>query len=289
MDRLKLLPRLALVLAVASAGIGLSANVAAAADEATVVAALQADRVYIEDGAEAVDRTVINNAIAKAETCGITLYVAVLAEEDSAAQAEGDAAFDAKDVRNGVGEGTVALFRPLTFNLASNDIDEDRFNRAETIANPVLSEAFAHVAVSQFVEAACGIEPNEGGSRFPLRTVLIGLGVLVVLAGVLAALLSVFGGGRRRQTASTDEFGKRQAVLRDWAAELRAPVTELQAPVAATRSDALATMYNEALAVARESEAEIAAARTEPELDRIEIRIARAWMQLRDIRKAIRD
>lgn len=264
------------MLAVAGAGLFVSVNVAAAADEATVVSQLLQGQVYLEEGGEAVDQTVINNAIAKAETCGIKLYVAVLADDNID--------FDADDLRNGIGDGTVALFKPLSFNLASNDIDKDRFNRAETIANPVLTEAFAHVAVNQFVEAACGIPANESSNRSPL---LIGVGVLAALVflGVLASMI----GRGRRQSATSGEFDKRRVVLRDWAAELRAPVTELQQPVAATRSDALATMYNEALAVARESESEIAAARSEPELDRIEIRIARAWMQLRDIRKAISD
>jgi len=276
-DRLKLfLVRCVALLAVASIGLLASVNAAAAADEATVVAQLQAERVYIEDGAEAVDRTVINNAITQAESCGIDLYVAVLAEDN--------VTFSAKDLRGSVGDGTIALFKPLSYDLASNDISEDRFNRAETIANPVLTEAFAHVAVNQFVEAACGIPVDDGGSRSLLWLALFAIAAVVAI-GLLA---SMFGRGRR-DAATSDEFDKRRVVLRDWAAELRAPVTELQAPVAATRSDALATMYNEALVVARQSESEIAAATTEPELDRIEIRIARAWMQLRDIRNAIRD
>lgn len=282
MDRLNLtLLRLLLGLAVVSAGLLASVSPAAAADEATVIANLQADRVYIEEGAESIDRTVINNAIRNAEGCGITLYVAVLADDD--------ATFSARAIREGIGDGTVALFKPLTYNLASNDIDENRFKRAETIADPVLAEAFAHVAVNQFVEAACGI-PADEESRLPPRLwILLGLGLVGALAAVIffSVAASTFSRGRRDAAQSSD-FDKRRVVLQDWAAELRGPVTELQAPVAGTRSDALATMYNEALAVARESEAEIAAARSEPELDRIEIRIARAWMQLRDIRSAIR-
>jgi len=276
-DRLNsLVARVTLIVFFVGVGVLASAGIAAAADEATVVSQLSQDQVYIEEGAETVDRTVINNAIARAETCGIKLYVAVLAVDN--------VDFTAKDIRSGVGDGTVALFKPLFFDLASNDIDKDRFKQAETIADPVLTGAFAHVAVNQFVEAACSIPPNEESSRMPW---LLGLGALagLIFIGVLVPMI----GRGRRQSATTDDLDKRRIVLRDWAADLRAPVTELQGPVAATRSDALATMYNEALAVARESEAEIAAATSEPELDRVEIRVARAWMQLRDIRKAITD
>lgn len=252
------------------------ASPVAAAEFETVVAELQGSKVYIEPGAEEIDATVINNTISNASACGIDLYIVILATD-------GDS-IDADAVRDRIGKVTVALFRPSTFNLASGDIGQNRFNEAKAIANAPLSEADADVAVSEFIDAACSLPEGDSSGLPWFVWPLVGLGALAIV-GLLAKVFA----SSSRSARKTDEFEKRRQMLREWSGELRAPVTELQQPVASVKSSALATMYNEALAIARDSDAELTNATTEPELDRIEMRIARAWTQLRDIRATLSD
>lgn len=263
-------------LAVALLAVGLFATPAEAAEFEVVVSELQQSKIYIEDGAEEIDATVVNNAIANAAACDIDLHIVILATDADS--------IDAKSLRERIGDVTVVLFRPSTFNLATSDIGQDRFNEAKAIANVPLSEADADVAVSEFIDAACSLpESNSSGLPWFVWPLILlgGLALLGLLAKVFAS--------SSRSARKADEFEKRRQMLREWSGELRAPVTELQGPVASAKSSALATMYNEALGIARETDGELDAATTEPELDRIEMRVARAWTQLRDIRATLRD
>jgi len=94
-------------------------------------------------------------------------------------------------------------------------------------------------------------------------------------------------GQSRRATETARGFEDRRDVLRDWAISLRKPITELQGPVTAARSAELTRMYTDALEIAKASEAEVMGAAGMPDLDRVEMRIARAQMQIRDLHKAL--
>lgn len=276
----------ALLLLLAAFALVSSAVPAAAAELDEVVAALETTNVFVEEGAKAGDITVMETAIQEAADRGMDLRVAVLAGDDS---------IDSEQLVDALGNVTAVVYTPTTwqFEAAKGTFDRGRFDEVMAVARDDINRGAPAVGVSAFVNAAVdglaegeSLQSQSTSSGMPWwQWLIIGLAIL----GLLALLSWLLRSGRRSkaQSQEREEFEKRRVTLRDWANNLRQPVTELQQPVAAARSTSLAAMYNDALKIARESDADLTKASTLPELDRVEIRVAKAWMQIRDIRKAL--
>ena len=200
--------------------------------------------------------------------------------------AEGSDRVNAELVRDALGEVTVAVFTPSQYRLATADICASRFDEARAVADAQLGRAQAHEAAGAFVDAVLTLPPcdDSGGlAGLPWWAFLLGLVVFSLLGLFVVRAM----GQSRRATETARGFAERRDVLRDWAISLRQPITELQAPVSSARSAELTRMYSDALEIAKASEAEVMGATGMPDLDRVEMRIARAQMQIRDLHKAL--
>lgn len=272
--------------------LSVAAPAAAVANIDEVVDQLNATRVYVEDGADA-DTAAIAAAVSRAQGAGINAYAVVLADDG--------AGIKAQNIQAALPDNaTVLLYTPTLYDFESRDICPARFDEARSTADSAITTGSASAGVDAFVTALIAIpaDPDcaaagdsgnadgsgNSGSSF-WRWLLIALAALFLIA-LLWTLYKVLAGSRRRQREE-QEFEERRRILKDWAGTLRAPVTELQPHVAAAKSSSLATMYNDALKVARESEGNLDRATAIPDLDAAEIRIARAQMQIRDVRKGL--
>jgi len=259
---------------------------AAAADLESVVDALRTTNIYVEEGARPGDVTVMESAVQEAAERGMDLRIAVLADDDR---------INSQELVDALGSVTAIVYTPTTWQIESTPgtFDGGRFDEVIAASDSDLNRSTPAVGVGAFVDRA--IEGLDEGESFQTQTatsstgwwwwLIVGLAVL----GVLALMMFMLRSSRKSkaQSREREEFEQRRVTLRDWAKNLRQPVTELQQPVAAARSTSLAAMYNDALKIARESDADLTKAATLPELDRVEIRVAKAWMQIRDIRKAL--
>lgn len=266
------------VVALTVATLGFLAS-AHAADLNTVVSVFaNGEHVFIEENAQDdVTAAQLNDVVVRAGNGGINLYIAVLGE--------GSEAVDAELVRDALGQATVAVFTPTQYRLATKDICSSRFDEARARADTELGTAQAHDAAQAFVDAVLTIEPCESsGGLVGLPWWAFALG-LVLFAGFAFVIVRSMGQSRRA-TQTAKGFEERRDVLRDWALSLRAPITQLQQQVAGARSPELTRKYTEALEIAKESESEVMGAQGMPDLDRAEMRIARAQMHIRDLRQA---
>lgn len=248
-----------------------------------VVAELEAadTGVWIEpDALTAGDPQTIIDAVQRARDRGIDAHVAVLSEQRSNVQAS--------EIMDATG-GTVMLYMPSTYDFVSVDICDEVFSEAFGRADDSITGGLADEGVRAFLDEVIALDPSTCEEPSEGRSILSWLGLILgicLLCGLVWLVARVVGGRRRARRAQT-EFQERRRILREWAETLRQPITELQVPVAAAKSSSLAKMYNDALKVARESEADLDRAQGAPDLDRVEIRIARAQMQIRDVRKRL--
>lgn len=258
----------------------LAAAPAGAADLDEVVSAFAGgSHVYIEEGAkDEVTSGELEDVVIRAQNGGINLYIAVLAD--------GSERVDAELVRDALGMVTVAVFTPSQYRLATGDICPSRFEEARARADAELGRAQAQDATGAFVDAVLTLPPcDDGGDLAGLPWWAFALGLLVFAGLGFFVLRSM--SKSRHATEAASGFEERRGVLRDWALSLRAPITQLQQPVTAARSPQLTKMYTDALEIAKASEAEVMGAQGMPDLDRAEMRIARAQMQIRDLHKAL--
>lgn len=237
--------------------------------------------VYVEPGAEQVDINVINAAVDRAAAADIDLYVAVLAN--------GSDRVDANLVRDALGESTVAVFTPGLYRLATSmsDLCVEAFNTATAQAGSSLVQESADAAISAFVDAALLQPECEASSGLFGINPLWWLLLAALTLGAIAWLVSQALARNRKATRDAADFEQRRLVLHEWAGSLREPLTRLNAPVQSSGSSALTRMYNDAVQIARESDGDIHSATKLPDLDRVEIRIARAQMQIRDMQIAL--
>jgi len=269
------------ILTILITALALPSPAAAVADPEAVLAELKADRIFIEEGAVAGDESVILDAIAAGAERGIDPYVVVLADDASG--------ITASSLVDELGDVTVLVFGPTVYDFDSRDFCQARLDLARTRADGPVTTGDVDDAVTALMNELIAVPADtcttESGGWSPL---LIALAAFAVLALVIFAwvLWQSFARSRRRAREEAD-FEDRRQILKDWAVTLRQPITELQAPVAAAKSSSLASMFNDALKVARESEGDLDQAMSLPDLDRAEIRIARAHMQIRDVRKAL--
>jgi len=262
---------------------------AAAAPE-TVLAELQADRIFIEDGAVAGDESAIREAIAVGAANGIDAYVVVLADDASGITAA--SLVNELGQVESIGDATVLLFGPTVYDFNSEDFCQARMDLARPRADGPVTTGDVDQAVTALMNeivavpaGTCEASASSAGTGSALNWILVGL-ALLALAIFAWVLYQSFASNRRRAIDESD-FEERRQILKDWAITLRQPITDLQAPVAAAKSSSLAAMFNDALKVARESEGDLNQAMSLPDLDRAEIRIARAHMQIRDVRKSL--
>lgn len=267
----------------------LGASPAAAADLETVVASMATESVYIEEGSVPGDAAQLDAAVTKAKADDVDLYIAVLADDTSGVKA--------KAILEGVAAGrevTVLLFSPTVYDFESSEICPPRFDEASANADTAITTQNPDVAANAFVDELLALpdevcestDSDAATGGWPWWLWLLLFVAAIALVWFLASIAKAIGRSRRRERDEI-EFDDRRRILKEWAGTLRAPITELQAPVAQARSSSLASMFNDALKVARESDGELERATTLPELDRAEIRIARAQMQVRDVRKAL--
>lgn len=203
--------------------------------------------------------------------------------------ARADAPIDTANVRAGLGDVTVVLFTPKLYSFSSAEICEEALDAAETSVSDELFEDPEPVALAAFVEAVVAQPPCEddgsflGGGLPAWVWVLAALVLGAILAWTLAAAAAA-----RRATQQASDFESRRDVLRDWALTLRRPITELHSPVSAAQSASLTSMYTDALGIARDAEAEVMGASSLPELDRAEMRIAKAQTLIRDLQGSLK-
>lgn len=236
-------------------------------------------RVYVEPGAENVDPIQLQAVVDRAAQADINLYIGVVAN--------GSERVDAELLRDALGPSTVLVFTPEIYRLATSDMCDRSFNAAREQANVELSTATAEQAASAFVEAAL-LQP-----RCTSDSGFLGIPKWIFFP-LFLALLGVFGwfvarSFRRTRDAEfkAKEFERRRAVLREWAWSLREPLTQLNGPVLAADNPTLSQMYNNALSIAQQTETEVSEATQLPELDRAEMHIARAQMQVRDLQNEL--
>lgn len=244
-----------------------------------VASALAGSSYYVEDGAPPVDLGLMSSAIDKATAAGIDMRAVVLATPESPVTAE--------DLTNEFG-GTALVVTPTEYYLSTTDFGENRLRAAEQTAKDALTSSEPGAALDAFVNAAIanqdvtGGESGGDGGFSPLVWIVAAIAALILLAAVLRYLAS-----RRRIAREAADFTKRRDILRDWASTLDQPLTELRDPVAASNRSNLVQGYQQAVQIARESGTDLAGAAALPDLDRSEMRIARAHMLLRQIREAL--
>ena len=261
--------------------LALASPASAVADPEVVLAELRADRIYIEDGAVAGDEALILEALAAGAEKGIDPYVVVLADDASG--------ITAASLVEQLGDVTVLVFGPTVYDFDSRDFCQARLDLARTRADGPVTTGDVDDAVSALMNELIAVPADTCTADSSSSSLLLWLlPALAILAIVIFAwvLWQSFATSRRRGREEAD-FEERRQILRDWAMTLRQPITDLQAPVAAAKSSSLASMFNDALKVARESESDLVQAMSVPDLDRAEIRIARAHMQIRDVSKSL--
>lgn len=259
---------------------------AATLDE--VVESLNATRVYVEEGGDA-DPAALEASVQRAVDAGINAYAVVLSSD-------GDG-IKSKDIQAALGDNaTVLLYAPTFYDFESLDVCGERFDEARSKADTEITSGRSDAGVDAFItalidtpeDASCEVaaaDADDSGGSSWWQWLLVLLAALLLIA-LLWTLLRVIMNGRAK-AREAEEFEERRRILTDWAGTLRAPVTELQPHVAAAKSSSLAAMYNDALKVARESQGHLESATSLPDLDAAEIRIARAQMQIRDVRKGL--
>lgn len=270
---------LGLLLVAIMGSVGPATNAGAAELDEVVGIFASGQRVYIEPSAiDPVTPEQLQDVVIRADNGGINLYIAVLGD--------GGERVSAELVRDALGEVTVAVFTPKQYRLATGDICVPRFDEARAKADIQLRGSNADIAVGAFVDAALTLPACDGNSDLAgLPWWAFALGLVLFAGAGFFVLRSM--SKSRRATDTARGFEERRDVLRDWALSLRAPITQLQQPVTAARSPQLTKMYTDALEIAKASEAEVMGAQGMPDLDRAEMRIARAQMQVRDLNKAL--
>lgn len=238
--------------------------------------------VYVEPGAENADPVRLQAVVDRAAQADINLYVAVVAN--------GSERVDAELLRDALSPSTIIVFTPDIYRLATSDMCRASFNAAREQSDDALSNGTADEAASAFVEAAL-LQPRCSDNTKILglsRWLVIPLLVLALL-GLLAWWIMRSAMRSRRAAQQAADFEQRREVLREWGWSLREPLTEISPRLGDVPDPRLSAMYNDALSAAKQAESDIASATGLPELDRAEIRIARAQMQVRDILAALPD
>lgn len=240
------------------------------------------DRVYIDSDAESVDEAQLDAAVTRAGELGYELYIAVLGPSSPEV--------DNSQVRKALGEVTVATWSSDTYRINSDDICNEALNRADQQAKANTSIRYppddfmtAFVASLETSRDSCASKGLPGWLRFLL------IGVAIAAAALLLAWLFAQGQDRAAETRRADEFRERRTILRDWGNTLSEPLEELREPVKASGNAEYQEMFDDAAKVAENAESDIDGAKALPDLDRAEIRIARAQMRIRDLYEALPD
>ncbi len=235
--------------------------------EADLVAILSASQVYVEDGAERVDISRLQESVGRAADLDLDLRIAVLADE-------GDAESTAVSLRDALGGVTVVVFTADQFGVASAEVSSDRLGDALEAAGEALAGESIEDGVGAFVQA---LEPGPG---FPWGWV-----VAVVVAGVLVL---AFGGrfwdSKARAERQARRIARWKSELRERASAISDEVLDLSDRVELADSVALSTRYRDAVAEVRDVEAIIEDAEGAHDLDDVESRISELEELFRRIR-----
>ncbi|MDJ0962336.1 MAG: hypothetical protein QNJ88_16940 [Acidimicrobiia bacterium] len=215
--------RLVVILVAIAASVS-SPTLALAATPDEAASGVSDGGVYVEPGAEDVDVPRLRDVIAEAATADLEVSVVVLAEA-------ADAVAFASAVNDRV-PGTVLVFTPDAYGVASNELAQATLNDALDEAADDLSSPNLVDGVEAFVDAATPTNTNWG--------------LIVVLAIVAVAAIGV--GGRVIERRATR--GRRAAALRrEWgqlearADLLASPVLDLSTRVELDGGAALAERY----------------------------------------------
>ncbi len=150
----------------------LAAAPGAFAQGADVVTGLRADPLYVEPGAEEVDRREVEAAIAAAADLDLDVRVAVLAAGDGEALANGLLA----DLPG----TTVVVFTPVSYGVASGEVSQGRLTDALADAADELSGPDAAAGLAALVDA---LDTGSGVSRGLLVAAAVALLLVVAVAG----------------------------------------------------------------------------------------------------------
>lgn len=246
--------------------------------------------VYVDESAEPVNEASLAASVENAEAMGYDLYIAILGPDS--------AGVDNTQVREALDDATVATWMPDAYRISSDDICREALNRADQQAKANVSISYppdefmaAFVAALDTTREACSGGFLSGGSSGSLPGWLRFLLIAVAIAAValLIAWLYTRTQARAAETRRAEEFQERRKILKDWGDTLRDPIDELRDPVKASGNAEYQEMFDDAEKVAGNANEDIDSARALPDLDRAEIRIARAQMRIRDLYEALPD
>ena len=244
----------------AAAAIAITPSLAAAATPEEAIAGIGSG-AFVEPGAEEVDTAALRQVIAEAADAGLDVTVIVLAEAT-------DAVAFAEAVNDRV-PGTVLVFTPDAYGVASTELAQSTLNDALDDAADDLSSPDLIAGVESFVDAAVPSSTNWG--------LIIVLGVIVVAAiGITGRVVERRATRGRRAAALRKEWGQLEAR----ADLLASPVLDLSTRIELAESEALTERYRLAAnrygeirdALAREPAAD-AVDQTQADLDELERRL----------------
>lgn len=236
----------------------LAAAPGAFAQGADVVTGLRADPLYVEPGAEEVDRREVEAAIAAAADLDLDVRVAVLAAGDGEALANGLLA----DLPG----TTVVVFTPVSYGVASGEVSQGRLTDALADAADELSGPDAAAGLAALVDA---LDAGSGVSR----------GLLVAAAVALLLVVAVAGRAwdsrarARRQAAGRD---RRRRELGERVMRIGERIVDLSDRVELADSPDASRSYAEATSIFDGADRRLAVAASMHDLDAIETDLARA-------------
>lgn len=205
---------------------------AAAIPASEVADALEADRLFVQEGVAELDRAKLTRAITDGGRYDLDLRIAVLADP-------GDAQALAVEVGNLIEGATILLFTPGGYGVASSEFDPRRLDRALSAVAPVLEAGTPEEAAAALVAA---LDPSDAGRS-----------LTVIGAGIAGLILVVALGGyvydrRRRHDRATDPLERRRADLADRIGMMETELAGTAGPTAAARRPDITAAHERASA-----------------------------------------
>ncbi len=239
-------------------GAALAAAPVALAQGADVVAGLRADPVYVEPGAEEVDRDAVAAAVAAAAGLDLDLRVAVLAG--------GDGETLANALLDELPGTTVVVFTPATYGVASDEVSQRRLADALAATEDELSGPDASAGLAAFIDAL------EGGGGLPIVLLAVGAVAVLVVVGVAGRMWEA----RTRSSRQARRRDRRRQQLSDRVSGIGQRVVDLTDRVDLAESTEASEPFAAAVSIFDEAHRRLAAAATMHDLDAIEADLERA-------------
>lgn len=227
-----------------------------------------------DPGDEQFSEELVFGAIGQARALGTDLRVVVVGSQDERPSPEG--------IVDKYG-GTVLVYKANDREFFAHSADMSNEQLARAAQGSASNQPTISDSVSGFVQQINADGGLEGGSFFDtlLRWILLPLAALFMLV-MLVRYLQARNSARNRLGA----FEERRRSLADWAGQLPGEIDALRGAVALAGDESRATL-GEVENYSATVGSKISAAENMGDLDAVEMRLGRAFIKLRDLRKTV--